>query len=379
MTKRLAFLFLIFLSFNSVSNAQALFPIIDSTCHFGFINKKGEIVIEPNFDCVFDFNEGFAPVFIDNKWGYIDTNGVMVIENIYKKALNFSDGLALVIKDSLVGYINKDGKTIIPFIYEDGLSFSEGLAAVFIDEKGWGYIGENNKFNKRLNRKLDFNWYEVECGDDNCPSYMDFFNSGLIPYYDGRDYYDKIFIDRKGKKHSFSKDVYSFYDGLADFKENNRYGFIDTKNNVIIPAKYYKVSNFNNGLAWVIDSLINSDFLLLLIDKNDSIYNSIELGKRQAIFIINNENSICNIYFKNSDSIAYVSPKGDILFVEHKRNNFKNMDLCNSLCRKFNNDPRNPWICKWHDSLIPIDIDGVLKYVDIKGNVIWEGGKATKN
>lgn len=113
MLKRLMLLFLVFLSFYGIGNSQALFPIIDTNCRFGFINHDGEIVVEPIYDCVFDFNEGLAPVLIKDKWGYIVSNGAMLIGNVYKKALNFNDGLALVIKDSLVGYINKDGKTVL--------------------------------------------------------------------------------------------------------------------------------------------------------------------------------------------------------------------------------------------------------------------------
>ena len=39
---------------------------------YGFIDKSGKVVIEPQFDLVFDFSEGLARVEKDGKWGFID-------------------------------------------------------------------------------------------------------------------------------------------------------------------------------------------------------------------------------------------------------------------------------------------------------------------
>ena len=42
---------------------------------FGYIDKKGTIVINPQFDDAEGFQRGFARVYLGNKWGYIDTKG----------------------------------------------------------------------------------------------------------------------------------------------------------------------------------------------------------------------------------------------------------------------------------------------------------------
>ena len=39
------------------------------------LNKYGEEIIKLRFDTVYDFQEGLAPVVIDNKWGFIDQEG----------------------------------------------------------------------------------------------------------------------------------------------------------------------------------------------------------------------------------------------------------------------------------------------------------------
>ena len=46
---------------------------------WGYIDKTGKIVINPQFKSEGYFKEGFAPVEIGNKWGYIDKTGKIVI------------------------------------------------------------------------------------------------------------------------------------------------------------------------------------------------------------------------------------------------------------------------------------------------------------
>ncbi len=109
-------------------------------------DKTGKVVIEANnkYYDVDNFAEGLAPVADkDGKWGYIDKKGKLVIDCQYDSASSFSDGLARVKKDGKIGYINSKNKVVIDFIYDEGNSFSEDLAYVrkendsmFIDKKG---------------------------------------------------------------------------------------------------------------------------------------------------------------------------------------------------------------------------------------------------
>nr|WP_245652080.1 WG repeat-containing protein [Methylophaga muralis] len=38
---------------------------------YGFINRQGEVVIEPQFEHAHPFKEGLAAIMIRDKWGYI--------------------------------------------------------------------------------------------------------------------------------------------------------------------------------------------------------------------------------------------------------------------------------------------------------------------
>lgn len=64
------------------------------------------------YNVVFPFTEGLAPVRIREKMGYIDTTGNLVIEALYDDANNFSEGVASVIVDGRWLILNRKGETV---------------------------------------------------------------------------------------------------------------------------------------------------------------------------------------------------------------------------------------------------------------------------
>lgn len=90
---------------------------------FGFFDKAGEIVIEPQFDFTLPFHEGLSAVCMEckekrsgehsliegGKWGYINTKGEIVIELKFEHARNLENGIAHVKLDGEWIYIDKSG------------------------------------------------------------------------------------------------------------------------------------------------------------------------------------------------------------------------------------------------------------------------------
>jgi hypothetical protein len=97
---------------------------------WSFINLKGQQLFERTFAQADDFAEGLAPVKIDGKWGFINKNGQVVIKPQFDRAFPFSDGLACVQSGTKYGCINHKGATIIKPIYNRELQFGQGLAPV---------------------------------------------------------------------------------------------------------------------------------------------------------------------------------------------------------------------------------------------------------
>jgi hypothetical protein len=63
---------------------------------YGFINKKGQYVVPPQFDKFYGFSQGLALVEREEKQGYVDKTGKIVIPLKFESViLNFSEGLAI--------------------------------------------------------------------------------------------------------------------------------------------------------------------------------------------------------------------------------------------------------------------------------------------
>lgn len=61
------------------------------------------------FDGAGNFKEGFSAVKKDGKWGYINTKGEQIIECKFDDTNYFNEGFAAVAKDGKLGYINTKG------------------------------------------------------------------------------------------------------------------------------------------------------------------------------------------------------------------------------------------------------------------------------
>jgi hypothetical protein len=122
-------------------------------CTIGFINTSGEFEINPQYE-YFEFYdsestwgnypqhgffEGLARVMVDQKIGYIDSTGKMVIQPQFTYGGNFVNGLARVKVNGKMGFINKKGVLVVPAIYGSAFNFYQGRAAVEVDGK-WGFI-----------------------------------------------------------------------------------------------------------------------------------------------------------------------------------------------------------------------------------------------
>ena len=146
----------------------------------GYMNRDGEIVVEPIYDAAHPFSDGLAAVKVGEKWGAINNHGELVIEPfsgmylafaedrsqfslakggverrgivdrtgkiivpaIYKHVSWYSSGLALIHHGDQYGFIDRHGNMVIPPFFEDARPFSEGLAAAKLNGK-WGYINSS--------------------------------------------------------------------------------------------------------------------------------------------------------------------------------------------------------------------------------------------
>ena len=80
---------------------------------WGYIDKTGQMSIEPRFEEVKDFSQGLAPAQTSGKWGYIDKTGQWVISPQFDEASVFNkEGHAFVVVASDMHLIDRTGKLI---------------------------------------------------------------------------------------------------------------------------------------------------------------------------------------------------------------------------------------------------------------------------
>jgi serine/threonine protein kinase len=234
----------------------------------GYIDKTGHFVIPPQFgrNTVHDFSEGLARLCVVRTCGYIDKTGHLAIARKFPNAQDFSEGLASVKTDDKWGYINKSGKIVISPQFDEANSFSQALAAVKIGDR-WGYIDKNGKllippqFEKAS--KFSQELAAVKINDR-----WGFINqSGHVviqPQFDEvSDFSEELaavktddkwgFIGKSGNFiiQSQFDEAKNFSEGLAQVHTNGKWGYINTVGNIIIQPQFEKCGKFSEGLAWV--------------------------------------------------------------------------------------------------------------------------------
>lgn len=67
---------------------------------FGFVNRRGQVVIQPQFYHAWAFAEGLAPVAVGNSWGFIDLTGTLITRLQFERpSYSFAEGLVPVSVD----------------------------------------------------------------------------------------------------------------------------------------------------------------------------------------------------------------------------------------------------------------------------------------
>ena len=254
-------------------------------------SKKAESVTEVGkldleVEKLRDFSEGLCAIKQNGKWGYIDKKGNTVIDCIYEDVKDFSEGLAVVKKDGKCGYINNKGEVVIDFKYDSADNFLFGY--------GVGYIGRSKNIvidksgNEIINKSYSMLFgpiskdlfivvegvgkgYSIVDKDENIIiegiAQAGINVDGLIPvkqvaaqgsFWDDGKW---GFIDENGKlvidyMYDFAG---PFVDGLAGVVKDGNIGYINKNNEFVIEAKYpYKdntiLNNYSCGLVRIYDT-----------------------------------------------------------------------------------------------------------------------------
>jgi hypothetical protein len=263
---------------------SGLFPIL-SGGKWGYINREGKTIIEPQYLAAMRFFEGVALVRDPKSklYGYIDKSGKYVIEPKYVGAGPFSEGLATIwTAPDKAGCIDMAGKIVIDPQFKQISQFSDGMAMVvyqrqvrpgivatdsgFINMKGEWVIGPIFDMASRFNdgvasvRSLGQLFRVIDRSGNTIlpPKYEDLgpFSEGLAPANGGGEHkYKWGYINREGKfaiTPKFSRAL-MFSEGLAGVQaDSRRWGYVNKTGKLVIMDRYDAVDQFVEGLARVV-------------------------------------------------------------------------------------------------------------------------------
>jgi WG containing repeat len=201
------------------------------------VNLQGNMETKiPGFD-ISDFNEEGIFVVNDNGYSFYDYTGKKLSVKKYNQVVNFSEGIA-GLKETAYStpYLaDKNFAKIMDLTAYYTGPFSEGIAATTGQYDGTlYYIDKTGKTVFSVKAKEGY-----PCK-----------NSRIVVKNDAGKY---LYLNKQGKPlNNTTYDMLGLYtEGLAGFKNNNKFGFIDTAGNVVINADYDAATSFSNGVTMV--------------------------------------------------------------------------------------------------------------------------------
>jgi len=197
----------------SESTVEPIFEIDDAFGNYGFKNRDGKFVIEPQYAYADEFTNGLAPVNLNRTW-YKTVEGKRYYENHF-------------------GYIDGNGKTVIGFQYDEAYPFNKyGVALVSDLIKGWHLIDmqgneiPNTRFPYISRYDYEDRYIEFSSEDD---------DDALIGLYDTKE--KKILIEPRFSDVSVSDD-----DHILVYQRDGEYGasdfrqyYVNSKGELIYP------------------------------------------------------------------------------------------------------------------------------------------------
>lgn len=287
---------------------------------YGYVNKRGEEIVDCVYERVGQFYEGLCMVAIEQgssnrRCGFVDTNGNEVIPCQFEKAKDFSDGMAAVREGDKWGYIDKGGNLVIDYQFKSASNFHNGRALVanegeiyFIDKYGnqvlyvdsYNEYGEDSGVNirdaagyfyyrkyeddDRHERIIDSNGYELPFAYKyDRVLFLDYQTkeSRVSPLFGAVSGTRTVLVDVNGNEVS----GYELDDGDVGFgyevKKNGKKGWLNLKGEEVVPCGEY-------DRAWMISenmAIVEQDDKYGVVNANNKIVVPIEYGRNIYLYI----------------------------------------------------------------------------------------------
>ena len=233
-----------------VSEGDSLTVFCDMNGKRGFINlNTGKITIEGRYNHAWNFSEGLAAVYRDNRIGFVNTAGEEVIHcqfpttqhAITRLGYAFHDGYCVITNSkNECGLINQTGELVVDTIYDCIWAPSSCGVRIFQDEGKYGIMDIDGTITLPLHYELIYCYGDhLFAAGNGVMKRIDKYGNVLTAFcseYDFEPMYLPNDYDQEYPTGYFKYYVYG------------RKGVIDSYGKIVIPAIYNEVNQLEDHL-----------------------------------------------------------------------------------------------------------------------------------
>lgn len=259
---------------------------------FGYLNFKNEMKLFPEFKGAI-WHEDIGIAFKEDRLhALIDLNGNQITDFKYQKIDRISSNYFFAFENGKSNYINNKGQKI----FNDSIKLTNhgiyNSVAV--------YESKNNKFGLiNINGEyITEPIYDLIIGNINSIYWTVYLNNlvGVI------DCNGNVIIPIVNKSIELFSDE---DDKLFPVMKDDRYGYVDTTNRLIIPYQYETASNFRKGIA-----IVKENGIWKLIDKKNKLLTLLDY---EPLNIRRNFFSEGLIIYKKDKKYGFINLKGKVI------------------------------------------------------------------
>lgn len=263
-----------------INDFQEGTSVVLDSC-YGLIDVQGDEILPCIYDTILELTNEYRIICKNSKYGFVDINGKICIECNYEDFKLSRNNYLPFKRNNKWGFLDKNGDVKIQFKYENINLLNDSVFMGMIGNK-WGVL----KYNETpiFEIKYDAIIYKLS-QNETAPSFLylndklaiansknqivtDFkFNGSTIQnirYFEFPQLGKYLKLAKAGKKYGLinyetGETIIPFkYDRLGKISENilcakldDKYGYIDLSNQIVIPFKFEEAENFSEGLARV--------------------------------------------------------------------------------------------------------------------------------
>lgn len=205
-------------------NSKDLFRFLRSG-KWGLVSDRGTTIIEPIYDYVFPFRNGYSvvkgQVNEQSRRAYISSEGFQITGFEYDKARHFFGAFAAAQKDGKWGYINRTGEEVCPFVYDRVSDFDYGVGVAQIEDQ--------------------YSLIRADGTIQELPDVTGLYFSPLGGRFRKNDLWGIMGFDGEVILEPAYERLSILSEDYLKFKEGDDYGLMDWQGNVVLPARYERL------------------------------------------------------------------------------------------------------------------------------------------